>query len=111
MIESAKELEAAQLLLGHYGVSGFGRPGSFTTAWITAMEKADPTNKAKMLVGFPEYRPAIGILSSLGAEALAVIVRDCEKVQQERAARFAAAERERRTPPSMRIIGRLDDDK
>lgn len=91
MIESQKELDAAKHLLGHYGYQQ-PRAGSFTTKLIECLEAADPANKARLLHAFPEWRPAIGIMGSLGGEALEAIVRDVEQVQIERAARAAAAE-------------------
>lgn len=73
------EIRAAQHLLGYYRVPGFPHPGSFTETLIQCFERADPWNKGRLLLGFPEYRPALAVLSIHGTEKLEEIVRAAEK--------------------------------
>lgn len=64
------EAEAARHLLWHYGQPGGYEPGSFHTALIRALEAADTFNKARLLGAFPEFRKAVYILETQGAQEL-----------------------------------------
>ena len=65
------ELETARNLLAHYGHRDGWQGGSFTTALITALEKADTMNRSKLLSAFPEYRAPVSVLMTRGVDALA----------------------------------------
>lgn len=50
--------EVAAHVLHHFRGEGYA-PGSFTTALITAFAKADPHNRARLDMAFPEYGEAM----------------------------------------------------
>lgn len=65
------EIEAAKHLLWVEGHRYAGiPPGSFTTALIGAMQRADLQNLHKLLSAFPEFRPAVDIMHNEGAGSL-----------------------------------------
>lgn len=66
-IDPAAMQEAARHMLGHYNKPGGYKAGSFTTTLITAFEKADPGNRFKLSLGFPEMAIAARLMS-IGAE-------------------------------------------
>lgn len=51
--------DVAAHVLFHYGREGGYQAGSFTTALLTAMGTADPSNLDKLAAGFPTYVAAI----------------------------------------------------
>lgn len=62
--------EAAESLLGYYRLPGGVTPGGFATLLITCFEKADPMNKARLLVAFPEFTDPLHTLEYFGGEML-----------------------------------------
>lgn len=44
----------ARMVLGYFGAEGGIQPGGFTSALLTAYQKADPGNRARIWMGFPE---------------------------------------------------------
>lgn len=108
--DDTRSIEAAQHVLGYYNAPGFPRAGSFTNGLIELIGRADPSNRARLLASFPEYRVALDALTALGLESLALVVRAAEQAQQQRRAIIEQEIAARTAPPSLRIIGRLDDD-
>lgn len=51
--------DVAAHVLFHYGRDGGYQAGSFTTALLTAMATADPSNLDRLAAGFPEYVAAV----------------------------------------------------
>lgn len=51
--------DVAAHVLFHYGREGGYQAGSFTTALLTAMGTADPSNLDKLALGFPGYVAAV----------------------------------------------------
>ncbi|WP_392971011.1 hypothetical protein [Streptomyces sp. LN245] len=51
--------DVAAHVLFHYGREGGYQAGSFTTALLTAMGTADPTNLARLAAAFPGYVAAV----------------------------------------------------
>lgn len=51
--------DVAAHVLFHYGRDGGYQAGSFTTALLSAMGTADPSNLDRLAAGFPEYVAAI----------------------------------------------------
>jgi len=51
--------DVAAHVLFHYGREGGYQAGSFTTALLSAMGTADPSNLDRLAVGFPEYVAAV----------------------------------------------------
>lgn len=64
------ETGIARNLLDHYDHPGGYPGGSFTTALITALEKADYVNTYKLLTAFPDYAAPVYIMQTHGIEAL-----------------------------------------
>ncbi|WP_052808710.1 hypothetical protein [Streptomyces cyaneogriseus] len=56
--------DAAAHVLFHYGHHGGYQAGSFTTHLIAAIDSADPSNKARLTLGFPEYVAAINLIQN-----------------------------------------------
>lgn len=48
-------------VLHHFGAPGGYPAGSFTTALIDLMSRADPQNFARLTLGFPEYGHAVRV--------------------------------------------------
>ncbi|WP_328336824.1 hypothetical protein [Streptomyces violaceus] len=69
--------ETAAHVLFHYGHDGGYQAGTFTTNLITAIDSADPSNKARLELGFPDYVAAVNAMqySHNGVEYLQSIVR------------------------------------
>jgi hypothetical protein len=69
--------DVAAHVLAHYGQEGGYQAGGFTQLIISAIDRADPTNKAKLELGFPEYVAAVNVAqySRNGIEYLQSIVR------------------------------------
>jgi len=69
--------EVAAHVLFHYGHDGGYQAGTFTTNLITTIDSADPSNKARLAAGFPEYVAAVTAMqySHTGAEYLQSIAR------------------------------------
>ncbi|CAL9663868.1 hypothetical protein SUDANB1_07112 [Streptomyces sp. enrichment culture] len=69
--------DVAAHVLFHYGHEGGYQAGSFTTNLIVAIDSADPSNKARLGLGFPEYVAAVNAMqySHNGVEYLQSIVR------------------------------------
>ena len=69
--------DVAAHVLFHYGREGGYQAGGFTELIISAIDRADPSNKAKLERGFPEYVAAVNAMqySSTGIEYLQSIVR------------------------------------
>jgi hypothetical protein len=51
--------DVAAHVLFHFGHDGGYQAGSFTTHLIVAIDSADPSNKARLAAGFPEYVAAV----------------------------------------------------
>lgn len=51
--------ETAAHVLFHYGRDGGYQAGSFTEQLITTIDVADPTNRDKLALGFPDYVAAV----------------------------------------------------
>lgn len=66
--------EAAESLLGYYNQPGGKTPGGFATQLITAFEKADPSNRRRLLTGFPEFTVPLTVLQTSGAGQLSKLV-------------------------------------
>ena len=77
-ILNAEEREAARHLLHHVGHSAGCKPGSFSSAPITCLERADPANLAILLHAYPAYQNPMNVLRWFGEDALA----DTLKVDQ-----------------------------
>jgi len=56
-------------------VNGY-QPGGFTTALLSAWERADPQNNAKLCQAFPELGEAISIAKSYGTATLVKILKE-----------------------------------
>lgn len=57
-------LHVAQHVLSHFGDEGLGvQPGSFITLLMRAAQHADRSNRARLLLGFPEYVAALRLVS------------------------------------------------
>jgi hypothetical protein len=69
--------DVAAHVLFHYGRDGGYQAGGFTELIISAIDRADPSNKAKLELGFPEYVAAVNAIrySHTGVEYLQSIVR------------------------------------
>lgn len=57
--------EMARHVLWHFGEGGH-RAGSFTTALIELIARADPANRHRMGLGFPEYAAAVAVAQNDG---------------------------------------------
>jgi hypothetical protein len=55
--------EVADWVLHWYGVPGHPPAGSFSTLIIAAYSKADPGNKARLRLGFPEIAEAMDLVN------------------------------------------------
>jgi hypothetical protein len=55
--------DVAAHVLFHYGHEGGYQAGSFTESLIVAIEMADPVNRDRLALGFPEYVAAIVAMS------------------------------------------------
>lgn len=79
--------DVAAHVLFHYGRDGGYQAGSFTTALLTAMGTADPSNLDRLAAGFPDYVAAVTAIQydPDGVERLQAIVRG-EVVTKESAA-------------------------
>lgn len=75
------DITAARHLCHHYGVGGH-TGGSFATALIRALDNADLENRERLLTAFPEYRRAVHILTTQGAQALADTVKVSERISR-----------------------------
>ena len=51
--------ETAAHVLFHYGRDGGYQAGSFTEQLITTIDMADPGNRDKLALGFPDYVAAV----------------------------------------------------
>lgn len=71
-----EEKEAARHLLYHHGHPDGWKPGGFSSALITCMERADPSNLVRLLQAFPAYRNPLNILQLFGQFALADLIRE-----------------------------------
>jgi hypothetical protein len=69
--------DVAAHVLFHYGREGGYQAGGFTELIISAIDRADPANKAKLELGFPDYVAAVNVIqySGTGVEYLQTIVR------------------------------------
>jgi len=69
--------DVAAHVLFHYGRDGGYQAGGFTELIISAIDRADPANKAKLGLGFPEYVAAVNAIqySPNGIDYLQTIVR------------------------------------
>lgn len=69
--------DVAAHVLFHYGRDGGYQAGSFTTALLTAMGTADPSNLDRLAAGFPAYVAAVTAIQydPDGVERLQAIVR------------------------------------
>lgn len=79
--------DVAAHVLFHYGREGGYQAGSFTTALLTAMGTADPSNLDKLAAGFPEYVAAVTAIhyDPDGVERLQRIVRGEEATPEPKA--------------------------
>jgi len=68
---TAEEKEAARHLLYHHGHPDGWKPGGFSSALITCLERADPSNLARLLHAFPAYGNPLNLLQWFGQDALA----------------------------------------
>ncbi|MDR3036165.1 MAG: hypothetical protein LBV78_24245 [Kitasatospora sp.] len=57
-------VDAAAHVLFHYGHDGGYQAGSFFTQLITTMAGADPTNLARLALGFPGYAAAVTLIQN-----------------------------------------------
>lgn len=48
-----EESNMARMVLGHFGATGGYEPGGFTSLLLRAYQKADPMNRARLRLGFP----------------------------------------------------------
>lgn len=48
-----EEKAIARMVLGHFGAEGGYEPGGFTSLLLQAYGKADPSNRARLRLGFP----------------------------------------------------------
>lgn len=53
MNEEQKNL--ARMVLGYFGAAGGYEPGGFTSLILQACQKADPQNRHRLSLGFPEH--------------------------------------------------------
>ncbi len=51
--------DVAAHVLFHFGRDGGYQAGGFTESLVTAIDRADPTNQARLALGFPEYVAAV----------------------------------------------------
>ena len=51
--------EVIRHVLGYFGASGGWEAGGFTSLMMRAYQKADPGNKARIALGFPELAEAM----------------------------------------------------
>jgi hypothetical protein len=75
-------LEVAQHVLWHFGDQGLGvQPGSFTTLLLRAAQHADLSNRARLLLGFPEYVAAWRLVADTfeGLQALRLFVQEATR--------------------------------
>jgi hypothetical protein len=49
-----EQKNAARMVLGYFGAEGGYEPGGFTSLILRAYQKADPGNRARLRLGFPE---------------------------------------------------------
>lgn len=54
--------EVAGWVLHYYGVPGYYPPGGFTALILQAYQKADPGNKWRLRLGFPEIAEAMDLV-------------------------------------------------
>ena len=63
--EPVVPLEVAQHVLWHFGDSNLGvQPGNFTTRLMLTISVADPANRERLRLAFPEYVHAFVSVSS-----------------------------------------------
>lgn len=67
--------EAAVALVSHYTHKG-PENGSFATKLIEAFEKADRSNTARLLIGFPEFSVPLKLVTTQGIEGLEVKLKE-----------------------------------
>lgn len=63
--------EVAAHVLFEYGAGGYAA-GSFTTKLLSLISSADPTNRARLEVGFPAYVAAVDLAEN-SADGIAVL--------------------------------------
>lgn len=78
------DLTAARHLCHHLGVAGGHPGGNFTTQLLRTMGAADLQNRERLLSAYPEYRRAIYISTTQGAEALSDTVQISTRLQRGR---------------------------
>lgn len=61
---------AARHVLGYYNLPGGYQPGGFTAGLISLWEKADPVNRAKLCMAFPEMGYVIEQFQKEGGEEI-----------------------------------------
>ena len=62
-----EEQEVARYVLGYFGAEGGWHAGGFTQLMMSAYQKADPGNKQRIRMGFPELADAMDtVLGSTG---------------------------------------------
>jgi hypothetical protein len=62
-----EEEEVARYVLGYFGADGGWEAGGFTSLIMRAYQKADPGNKARLRLGFPELTACMDtVLNSQG---------------------------------------------
>ncbi|MCX4596170.1 hypothetical protein OG819_42915 [Streptomyces sp. NBC_01549] len=69
--------DIAAHVLFHYGREGGYQAGGFTESLVTAIDRADPPNRDRLALGFPEYVAAVVAIQydPNGVERLQAIVR------------------------------------
>ena len=78
-INTPEQLHVARDVLGYYSLPGGYMPGAFTGAMIRLLEVADTLKRVRILGAFPEFIPAIHILTADGGEALVEAVKAAGK--------------------------------
>jgi len=73
--------EEARHVLHFFGVAGGIEPGSFTAALLSAISKADSSNRAKLSQAFPGYVRAMSAAQNFsgGIEGLQAVAREGTK--------------------------------
>ena len=75
-------VHVARHVLHHFGDEGLGiQPGSFITLLMRAASHADRSNRARLLLGFPEYVAALRLVSDTeeGLQQLRVFVQEATR--------------------------------
>lgn len=73
-------VETARDVLGYFGCKGGWNAGSFTTNLMTAIGSADPENRAKLALGFPELVTAL-IMAQNTTDGISKLQKLIEDVQ------------------------------